>query len=163
MRKRDSQESQAENANQHILLTFGQLQLPQSRQRQRKDSHIRHDIARGIDVPLRYVWNTRGTFDNGHPEPKRADGSADEDAHQDLGEGPAPDDENGDEINDAHMLDGQNAVVLEEKRELEEEEGAAVHDDGNVKVSKVQGNIVLFHDRDVPSQAKGCHVADGDG
>lgn len=82
----------------------------------------------------------------GYFELKCVDGSVDEDVYQDLGEGLVFDDENGDEINDVYMLDGQNVVVLEEKCEFEEEEGVVVYDDGNVKVLKVQGNIVLFYD-----------------
>ena len=106
------EESKRENAKQHPLLPLLQVQVLQRRKGKQEDGHVGDDVTTGIDVDLRRVRHALGL--NGLvPEP--LDGAADEQGDEDLGEAPGADDDDGDDVSNAHALQGEDAVVLEEE------------------------------------------------
>ena len=95
------------------------------RQRQKKHYNIGGNVACSIDVELGIVWNTLG-LDGGIPE--ALDGAAHEETDQQLRKSPGADDDDGDDVDLAHVLHGHDTVILEEQGKLGREKGRAVKD-----------------------------------
>ena len=131
VRERNTQETQAKNAKQQQFLVLAEVELPDGRQRQHEDGDIGDDVAGRVDIPLRDVGDAGRV---GRRVPEAADGRADEDADQQLRQRPAADDDDGDDVDDAHVLHGQDAVILEQKGHLHGEQRCAVEDDGEVEI-----------------------------
>jgi hypothetical protein len=85
----DSQETEAEDAEETHLLGDGEPQGVEHRQRQDEDGNIGRDVPRGMDVPLGGVGDARG-FDAHVPGARY--GSALEDDEAQLQRAPHPDD-----------------------------------------------------------------------
>ena len=133
-----SQEAQAKDTHENEPVLLGEVERPKGRERQSKDDDVGEDISARVNVPLRDVGDAFG----GHRlVPEAVDGVAGEDANEHLRQGPAADEHDARDIDYAHALHGQDAVVLEEKGHLDEEQRPAVHDDGHVKALRRRVSI----------------------
>ena len=119
----NGEKTQRENTKQHHLLRSFQGQVFEGGHGQQKDGDIGNNVPRGVDVDLRRVRHAFG-FDGLVPE--SLDGAADEQRDENLGKGPSSDDNDGDNVDDAHALDGEDSVVLEKKRHFGPKQTGAV-------------------------------------
>ena len=113
----DLQEAETEDTDEEHPLLLCEVQFPEGGERQDEHGNIGDDVTAGVDVPLREVRDALGV-DGLVPEP--ADGGASENAHECLGGRPASDDNDCNDVDHPHVLDRQDAVILEEKCEFDE-------------------------------------------
>lgn len=124
------EETEAEHADQGVLLTPAEVQLSQRREREDKNDDVGDDVAGGVDVPEGQV---RDASSGQLGQPELGDGRAVEGGDEQLRDGPQADKDRGVRDDAAHLACPQDAVVLQEEGGLDERQRGVVQHDGDVE------------------------------
>lgn len=123
----DGEEAEGEDADEEDLLRLAQVEALDGGHGEEEDGDVGDDVAAGVDVDLGFCWHALG---RDGLVPHAVEGAADEQRHEDLGEAPHADDDDGDEVDGAHALDAEDAVVGEEEGHFGGEEAGVVEEEG---------------------------------
>lgn len=128
-------ETKRENAHNQNLLLALEVELLEDGNGQTEDGNVAGNVAGGINVPLRDVGDAVALEGR---VPELGHGRADPDADKDLRQAPAANDKHKDQDDAADLGDGEDAVVLGEEGQFDNDECDVVPDDGDVEVLVVE-------------------------
>lgn len=124
----NGEEAQRKDTNEHQLLRPLQIEVLDNRHGQQENRNIRDNVPRSVDVNVGRVGHAI-CLDALVPKPLNR--ATDEQGDEHLRKGPRTDNDDGDDVDDAHTLDGEDAVVLQEKGHFSAEETRAVEEEGD--------------------------------
>lgn len=136
----DGEETERENAEQDQALSAGQVEVLDDGEGEQEDGNVGGNVAGGVDVELGVVGDALG-LDGRVPE--ALDGAAHEKADEELRQTPGGDDDDGADVDLAHVLDGHDAVVLEQQGELGGKQARAVKHDADPEALFRRKNAML--------------------